>query len=95
MKYDAGSKTLFAYGVSADRVMIRPIVLYLTRKIDKNFTTTVASSIHVTQYDMKDSEEVSLYEFERLGDQYKLRVYPTEKLRDYWFAMWRASGDKP
>lgn len=95
MKYDAGSKTLFAYGVSADRDMIKPNILYLTRKIDKNFTTTIASSIHVTRYDMKDSEEVTLYEFERLGDQYKLRVYPTEKLRDYWFAMWRASGGKP
>lgn len=101
MKYDAGSKTLFAYWKDLDGLdygqPVEAVNVFLTRSIDKNFSTTIASRkpFATRYYIVRDSEEVSLYEFERLGDRYNLRVYPTEKLRDYWFAMWRASGGKP
>jgi hypothetical protein len=90
-KYDSATSTMFGYifdsGIfEAGRPVSYPNTVELKREGD-NHVRLIGNSIVHQSIDPQFGEEFAMY-YDGKHSVY-IRLYPTQKLRDYWFAMYR------
>jgi hypothetical protein len=91
-KYDSATSTMFGYifdsGIfEAGRPVSYPNTVELKREGD-NHVRLIGNSIVHQSIDAQFGEEFAMY-YDGKHSVY-IRLYPTQKLRDYWFAMYRS-----
>jgi hypothetical protein len=91
-KYDSATSTMFGYifdsGIfEAGRPVSYPNIVNLMREGDDHFRLIGNSIVHQS-IDAQFGEEFAMY-YDGKHSVY-IRLYPTQKLRDYWFAMYRS-----
>ena len=90
-KYDAASATMFGYIPDYQPFEGRPVsypnTVELKREGD-NHVRLIGNSIVHQSIDAQFGEEFAMY-YDGKQSVY-IRLYPTQKLRDYWFAMYRS-----
>jgi hypothetical protein len=91
-KYDSATSTMFGYifdsGIfEAGLPVSYPNTVELKREGD-NHVRLIGNSIVHLSIDAQFGEEFAMY-YDGKHSVY-IRLYPTQKLRDYWFAMYRS-----
>ena len=90
-KYDSATSTMFGYIPDYQPFEGRPVsypnTVELKREGD-NHVRLIGNSIVHQSIDAQLGEEFAMY-YDGKHSVY-IRLYPTQKLRDYWFAMYRS-----
>ena len=90
-KYDSATSTMFGYIPDYQPFEGRPVsypnTVELKREGD-NHVRLIGNSIVHQSIDAQFGEEFAMY-YDGKHSVY-IRLYPTQKLRDYWFAMYRS-----
>ena len=94
-KFDAPSKTFFGYDPEPiTQSHSWPIEVSIHRGGLKLAIAIADQKLYTDRYDAPD-EYHKKYVFEKDSTLFSVKLYLTEKLRDYWFAMYRATRKDP